>query len=71
MQNVNYVNSVMLEINELTDSIYEHLMDEDYDTLIHTIQNLIMVLRDLHKSHYDETVYGQNSRATQLGNDKG
>jgi hypothetical protein len=71
MQNVNYVNSVMLEINELTDSIYEHLMDEDYDALIPTIQNLIMVLRDLHKSHYDETVYGQNSRATQLGNDKG
>jgi hypothetical protein len=61
----------MLEINELTDSIYEHLMDEDYDTLIPTIQNLIMVLRDLHKSHYDETVYGQNSRAPKLGNDKG
>ena len=71
MQNVNYVNSVMLEINELTDSIYEHLMDEDYDTLIPTIQNLIMVLRDLHKSHYDETVYLHNSRSTQLGNDKG
>jgi hypothetical protein len=71
MQNVNYVNSTMLEINELTDSIYEHLMDEDYDALIPTIQNLIMVLRDLHKSHYDETVYGQNSRATKLGNDKG
>ena len=71
MQSINYVNSTMLEINELTDSIYEHLMDEDYDTLIPTIQNLIMVLRDLHKSHYDEAVYGQNSRATKLGNDKG
>lgn len=71
MQNVNYVNSVMLEINELTDSIYEHLMDEDYDALIPTIQNLIMVLRDLHKSHYDETVHGQDSRTTKLGNDKG
>lgn len=71
MQNVNYVNSVMLEINELTDNIYEHLMDEDYDALIPTIQNLIMVLRDLHKSHYDETVYGQDSRITRIGNDKG
>lgn len=71
MQNVNYVNSVMLEINELTDNIYEHLMDEDYDALISTIQNLIMVLRDLHKSHYDETVYGQDSRVTRVGNDKG
>lgn len=70
MQNVNYVNSVMLEINELTDSIYEHLMDEDYDALIPTIQNLIMVLRDLHKSHYDETVYGQDSRTPKFGNDK-
>lgn len=71
MQNVNYVNSVMLEINELTDNIYEHLMDEDYDALIPTIQNLIMVLRDLHKSHYDETVYGKDSRVTRVGNDKG
>lgn len=71
MQNVNYVNSVMLEINELSDNIYEQLMDEDYDALIPTIQNLIMVLRDLHKSHYDETLHGQNSRATKLGNDKG
>lgn len=71
MQNVNYVNSVMLEINELSDNIYEQLMDEDYDALIPTIQNLIMVLRDLHKSHYDETLHGQNYRATKLGNDKG
>lgn len=71
MQNVSYVNHVMLEINELTDNIYEHLMDEDYDALIPTIQNLIMVLRDLHKSHYDETVYGQDSRVTRVGNDKG
>ena len=71
MQNVSYVNHVMLEINELTDNIYEHLMDEDYDALIPTIQNLIMVLRDLHKSHYDETVYGQDSRVTRIGNDKG
>ena len=71
MQNVNYVNSIMLEINELTDSIYEQLMDEDYDTLIPTIQNLILVLKDLHKSHYDEAVHGQNSRAPKLGNDKG
>ena len=61
----------MLEINELSDNIYEQLMDEDYDALIPTIQNLIMVLRDLHKSHYDETVHGQNSRTTKLGNDKG
>jgi hypothetical protein len=71
MQNVNYVNSTMLEINELTDSIYEHLMDEDYDALIPTIQNLIVVLRDLHKTHYDETVHGQNPRATSVRNDKG
>jgi hypothetical protein len=71
MQNVNYVNSTMLEINELTDSIYEQLMDEDYDALIPTIQNLIVVLRDLHKTHYDETVYGQNPGASSIGNDKG
>lgn len=61
----------MLEINELSDNIYEQLMDEDYDALIPTIQNLIMVLRDLHKSHYDETVHGQNSRTTKFGNDEG
>ena len=71
MQNVNYVNSTMLEINELTDSIYEHLMDEDYDALNPTIQNLIVVLRDLHKTHYDETVHGQNPGAPRFRNDKG
>lgn len=71
MQNVNYVNSTMLEINELTDSIYEHLIDEDYDALIPTIQNLIVVLRDLHKTHYDETIHRQNPGAPSIGNDKG
>lgn len=71
MQNVNYVNSVMLEINELSDNIYEQLMDEDYDALVQSIQNLIMVLRDLHKTHYDDTVHGQNPGALKFGNDKG
>ena len=29
MSHVNYVNAIMLEINGMTDSIYESLMDEE------------------------------------------
>jgi hypothetical protein len=51
MSIVNYVNSTMSEINELTDNIYESLMDEDNAELRSNILNLIKVLKDLHKTH--------------------
>lgn len=51
MSIVNYVNSTMSEINELTDNIYEALIDENDDELKSNILNLIKVLKDLQKTH--------------------
>lgn len=51
MENINYVNAVMTEINTLTDCIYESLVDGDYVEMKSNIQNLIRVLRDLDKTH--------------------
>jgi len=43
----------MSEINDLTDSIYEALIDENTDELKSNILNLIKVLKDLQKTHED------------------
>lgn len=51
MENVNYINAVMSEINDLTDCIYEDLCDEDYKSLNKNIQDLIKLLRDINRSH--------------------
>jgi hypothetical protein len=53
MSSINYVNLMMAEINDLTDCIYESLIDDDTQELKSNIQNLIRVLRDLQKSHED------------------
>lgn len=53
MENINYVNAVMAEINDLTDCIYESLVDADYKDMKSNIQNLIRVLRDLERTHED------------------
>jgi flagellin-specific chaperone FliS len=53
MENINYVNAVMTEINDLTDCIYESLVDSDYKEMKSNIQNLIRVLRDLERTHED------------------
>lgn len=44
----------MLNINELTDEIYESLMDEDNESLNLNIKELISVLRDTQKLTEDE-----------------
>lgn len=44
----------MSNINELTDEIYESLMDEDIESLNANIKNLISVLRDTQKLTEDE-----------------
>jgi hypothetical protein len=51
VENINYINAVMSEINDLTDCIYEDLTDEDYKSLNKNIQDLIKLLRDISKSH--------------------
>ena len=45
---------LMSNINELTDEIYESLMDEDTESLNENIKNLISVLRDTQKLTEDE-----------------
>ena len=54
MNHINYVNSVMHEINEMTDNIYESLVDEDSGELKYNIQRMIKILKDIDKSHGEE-----------------
>jgi hypothetical protein len=54
MSNINYVNSIMHEVNELTDTIYESLVDNDTKELKGSIQRLIKILKDIDKSHESE-----------------
>jgi mevalonate kinase len=58
MENIEYINSVMAEINELTDCIYESLVDSDYEEMKLNIKNLIKVLKDLNHSH--ETIQNES-----------
>jgi len=44
----------MKNINNLTDEIYESLMDEDYQSLNYSIRELQSVLRDTQKFTEDE-----------------
>jgi hypothetical protein len=54
MNHINYVNSVMHEINEMTDNIYESLVDEDSGELKYNIHRLIKILKDIDKSHGED-----------------
>jgi hypothetical protein len=54
MNHINYVNSVMHEINEMTDNIYESLVDEDSGELKYNIQRMIKILKDIDKSHGED-----------------
>jgi len=45
-----YINSLMKDINDLTDEIYESLCDEDTETLNKSITTLITILKDIQQS---------------------
>jgi len=45
-----YVNKTMLSINNLTDDIYESLVDKDYVTLNKTIGELVAFLKEIQTS---------------------
>ena len=51
IKRITYVNSLMKEINELTDDIYEDLMDENYVALHETVGVLMVTLKDVLQSH--------------------
>jgi len=46
-----YINSLMREINGLTDDIYEDLVDQDVEGLHDSVNALIITLKDVLKSH--------------------
>jgi hypothetical protein len=54
MRHVTYINALMLDINELTDVIYESLFDNDTQELNKAIDNLIKILKDAKKSHQSD-----------------
>jgi hypothetical protein len=51
---INFINLLMSNINNLTDDIYESLMDEDYVTLNSSIRQLQSILRETQKLNEDE-----------------
>jgi len=51
---INFINLLMKNINNLTDDIYESLMDEDYTALNSCIRELQSVLRETQKATEDE-----------------
>jgi len=51
---INFINLLMKQINNLTDNIYESLMDEDHESLNETIKELQSVLRETQKLTEDE-----------------
>jgi len=51
---INFINLLMKNINNLTDDIYESLMDEDYISLNSSIRELQSVLRETQKLTEDE-----------------
>jgi len=51
---INFINLLMKNINNLTDDIYESLMDEDYTALNSYIRELQSVLRETQKATEDE-----------------
>jgi len=53
LENVQYVNSIMGEINGLTDELYESLMDNEKDESLITIEKLLTTLRDVRSSCKD------------------
>ena len=50
---VQYVNSIMGEINDLTDDLYESLIDNENEDSLITIEKLLTVLRDVRSSCKD------------------
>lgn len=51
---INFINLLMSNINNLTDDIYESLVDEDYVTLNSSIRQLQIILRETQKLNEDE-----------------
>lgn len=49
-----YVNSVMDELNSLCSCLYEGLADKELNEINETIRRIVVVLRDIQRSRDDE-----------------
>jgi len=49
-----YINQLMEEIHLHTDEIYEALADQDYPSLDHNINHLILLLKQTQLNYQDE-----------------
>ena len=52
---LNYINMLLDVIYDDVTDIYESLMDEDFDAMNETIDNLIALLKETKDIHQDET----------------
>jgi len=52
---LNYINMLMDVIYDDVTDIYESLMDEDFNAMNETIDNLIALLKETKDIHQDET----------------
>lgn len=50
---VNYVNSTMDEIHEISDELYEALIDEEHNIVDDICLKFLQVIRDVKKSNYE------------------
>lgn len=53
-KDMEYINSTMKNINDLTDEIYESLCDNDTIALNKSITTLIAILKDVQQSNKEE-----------------
>ena len=51
---INYINFTMSEVNNLTDDIYESMIDSEYRELNKNIDALIKILNEIKKTHKNE-----------------
>lgn len=51
---INHINYITNEIHNLTDDLYEDLMDRDHENAKVTAKKIVLVMNDLIKSMSDE-----------------
>jgi hypothetical protein len=54
---LSYVNSTMREVNELTDELYEAMIDSDRLQIIEICKKMSKLISDIKKSHNSEDVF--------------
>jgi len=53
-QRIRFINTTMSMVNDLSDSLYEALMDEDFEQIKSITSNIDYILKDLIQTFSDE-----------------